>query len=150
MEVRSIRKCQVCGAPVCRVIIIDDLAACEQWTGRRGDPIKALEKHATGVIDSTDRNVWSRLTGPTDVTCRKGHKVTISPAKEIERATGVTFPAYDPRELRELVESLSRAIVAQRAELGLTTDYAELNRFVEQASQPTGWFPLPPSAPQKS
>ena len=122
----------------------------EAYASRRGDPMQALRKGKVSAVDSTSRTTWHRLTGPTEVTCARGHTVTISPAVEMEGATGVR-----PQEIEnqaEFAEGIARAIAftyAHPSVLGNDPsfdpgplDYSALARATEQVknAKPSGYY----------
>ncbi|MHB1521167.1 MAG: hypothetical protein ACYCWN_07645 [Ferrimicrobium sp.] len=150
MNVLSFRKCHKCESPISRVVNRDGVVSVEAYASRRGDPVKALHAGKATVVDSTRRTTWRRLTGPTEVTCSRGHKVTISPAVEIERATGVR-----PQEIEnqaELAEGIARAIAFAYAHPSVLDndpsfdpgplDYAALASATEQVANaaPSGYY----------
>lgn len=150
MNVLSFRECQKCESPISRVVNRDGVVSVEAYASRRGDPMQALRKGKVSAVDSTSRTTWRRLTGPAEVTCARGHTVTISPAVEIERETGVR-----PQEIEnqaEFAEGIARAIAftyAHPSVLGNDPsfdpgplDYSALARATEQVANaaPSGYY----------
>lgn len=122
----------------------------EAYASRRGDPINALHAGKVSAVDSTSRNTWRTLTSTNEVTCSRGHKITISPAVEIERATGVRPQQIENQA--ELAEGIARAIAFAYAHPSVLDndpsfdpgplDYAALARATEQVknAKPTGYY----------
>ena len=153
MNVLSFRECQKCESPISRVVNRDGVVSVEAYASRRGDPMQALRKGKVSAVDSTSRTTWHRLTGPTEVTCARGHTVTISPAVEIERATSVR-----PQEIENQAEfayGIARAIAftyAHPSVLGNDPsfdpgplDYSALAKATEQVKNaaPSGYYGFP-------
>jgi len=114
MSVRRYRKCSKCYTVLVRVFALDDdTALVEYKSGRRGDPMKALMEGKIRYVGSPTRTIWRRLTEVTEVECTGCRcSETISPALEIEKATGIKpQPPMTKADQTELANRIAQAIV---------------------------------------
>jgi len=146
------RQCIRCKCAVARVVESDDLVWVEGYAGRRSDPIKALRSGKIPAVDSTSRSLWHRMVEPADVTCARGHKQTISPALEIEKATGEKPRPIDKPDQTELANGIAHALAFVHAHPEVLAndpnysppplDYSALTKATEQVASaaPTGVY----------
>ena len=124
----------------------------EAYASRRGDPMQALRNGKVSAVDSTSRTTWRTLTGPAEVTCARGHTVTISPLLEIERATGEKPQPMDKADQTELANGIAHAVLYAHAHPEVLAndpnysppplDYSALASATEQVANaaPSGYY----------